>query len=114
MSQEIEMSVLGAVKRLSLPDHYDTVLPGVTWGHYYATFTPAFWATQAWLDREDKLYSHFRIGETLPEEIAACLLGGYGIPAEVGLAAFHRVRNDGLLVGGPPSTERLYQVLSTP
>jgi N-glycosylase/DNA lyase len=114
MSQEIEMSVRGVLKRFSLPNHYEPVLPGVTWGHHYATFTPAFWATQAWLDQDDGTYSNFRIGDTLKEEVAACLLGGYGIPAEVGLAAFYRVRDDGLLDDTAPSEELLCKTLSTP
>jgi thermostable 8-oxoguanine DNA glycosylase len=113
MSQEIEMRVRGARRKLILPDHYEPVLPGVIWGHHYATFTPAFWVTQAWLDQDD-MYSNFRIGDTLTEEVAACLLGGYGIPAEVGLAAFYRVRDGGLLDKDTPSEEIIYQALSTP
>jgi N-glycosylase/DNA lyase len=114
MSQTITIQNALHDPQLVLPDHNVEVMPGVVWGHHYATFTPAFWATQAWFDREDKLYSNFRIGDTLPEEIAACLLGGYGIPAEVGLAAFYSVRDRGLLLGSAPSTETLYKVLSKP
>ncbi len=35
---------------------------------------------------------HFRLGRSLEEEVMACLLGGYGIPSEVGLAAYEVVR----------------------
>jgi len=38
-----------------------------------------------------------RIGTTFEEEVTACLLGGYGIPAEVGLAAFHSLRDAGVI-----------------
>src|ERR1044072_5804200 len=103
MSQKIEVIVDGKVKRLFLPDYDEQVLPGVKWGHHYAIFTPAFWTTVAWLDEVDEEYSAFRIGKTLEEEVAACLLGGYGIPAEIGLAAFYHVRDCGLLTGDPPS-----------
>ena len=41
--------------------------------------------------------SPFALGRTLVEETAACLLGGYGIPADVGLAAFIRLRDAQLL-----------------
>jgi len=41
-------------------------------------------------------YSH-ALGDTLAEEIAACVLGGYGIPSEVGMAAFRTVRDHGML-----------------
>jgi len=114
MSQNIATGIALQNEQFVLPDHDVEVMPGVAWGHYYATFTPAFWATQAWFDREDKIYSNFRIGDTLREEVAACLLGGYGIPAEVGLEAYHRVRDSGLLVGRAPSMETLYKMLSRP
>ena len=35
---------------------------------------------------------HYRLGRSLREEVLACILGGYGIPAEVGLAAYGRLR----------------------
>ncbi|MDT7542430.1 MAG: hypothetical protein QOE33_2334 [Acidobacteriota bacterium] len=114
MSQKIAMIVDGKVERFLLPDPNQQVLPGVKWGHHYATFTPAFWATVAWLDGVDGRYSAFRLGKTLEEEVGACLLGGHGIPAEIGLAAFYRVRDCGLLAGEPPSENTLYQTLSAP
>lgn len=114
MAQQITMPVRGIDKQFSLPDHDEQLMPGVKWGHHYATFTPAFWATQAWLDQDYGTYSDFRIGETLKEEVAACLLGGYGISAEIGLAAFYKVRDSGLLEGDPPTEETLYQTLSAP
>jgi N-glycosylase/DNA lyase len=114
MTQEISVNIAGNLRRLSLPDSDRQVLPGVRWGHHYSILTPAFWAAQAWLDEADNAYSTFRIGETLEEEVAACLLGGHGIPAEIGLAAFYRVRDCGLLTGKPPSETTLYQTLSEP
>lgn len=39
----------------------------------------------------------FRLGRDLAEEIAACLLGGFGMNADVGMAAFRRARERGLL-----------------
>lgn len=49
----------------------------------------------------------------MQEEVAACLLGGYGIPAEVGLAAYERLRTRGLLVG-KVSESALFGALSEP
>src|SRR5271154_4526908 len=43
-------------------------------------------------------YSPGGLGKTLSEEIAACLLGGFGMKAELGLAAFARLRDRGLLI----------------
>lgn len=53
--------------------------------------TPAYWAAQCWMWELDEP-EHFRLGRSLAEEVLACILGGHGIPAEVGLAAYHRLR----------------------
>ncbi|MBC7981336.1 MAG: 8-oxoguanine DNA glycosylase [Armatimonadetes bacterium] len=42
-------------------------------------------------------HSCHKLGRSLVEEIAACLLGGYGMPAELGIAAFNRLRELGVL-----------------
>jgi thermostable 8-oxoguanine DNA glycosylase len=61
------------------------------WGRAEEIGTPAYWTAQAWMwETEDP--EHYRLGRTLREEMLACLLGGYGIPAEVGLAAYDRLR----------------------
>lgn len=54
--------------------------------------TPAFWAAQSWMWQLEEP-EHFRLGRSLEEELMACLLGGHGIPAEVGMAAYHRLRS---------------------
>ena len=53
--------------------------------------SPAYWAAQAWIWEIEEPY-HYKLGRSLEEEVIACLLGGYGIPAEVGLVAFERLR----------------------
>jgi thermostable 8-oxoguanine DNA glycosylase len=55
-----------------------------------------------------------RLGQTLTEELAACMLGGYGMPFEVGLAAFNRLRDAGALDGGSSSTAELEALLREP
>jgi len=72
-------------------------MPGVTWGQFDAVLTPAFWASQAWIRAPKGQLEQYRLGNTLREELAACILGGYGMPAELGLAAFDRLRTLGLL-----------------
>jgi N-glycosylase/DNA lyase len=114
MMQTVSAILDGKMKSLLLPGPNNHVLPGVKWGHHYATFTPAFWATLAWIDETHGAYSRFRLGSTLEEEIAACLLGGHGISAETGLAAFYRVRDYGLLRATPISESALYESLSVP
>lgn len=76
---------------LQLPDADTEVLPSVPWGDFAAVFTPAFWKTQVWMEMIE-LPCETGLGETLVEEVVACLLGGHGAPAEIGLAAYDRVR----------------------
>src|SRR4051794_10752038 len=77
----------GVVERFELPSPQVEVLPGVYWGRCEDFFTPAFWKARLWIDGESNPLVNYRIGSSLREEIAACLLGGFGMPAEVGLAA---------------------------
>ena len=55
----------------------------------------------------------YALGDTLADEVAACMLGGHGIPADIGLAAFRVVRDSGLLETEADADE-LEAVLSTP
>lgn len=80
------------LKEIPLPDPGHEVLPGVPWGRFEHALTPAFWVVQAWMMEPDINREGFRLGQSLVEEVAACILGGYGIPAEMGLAAYARVR----------------------
>ena len=77
--------------RRLLPDPAEPVLDEVLWGRFDEALTPAFWAAQAWM-QELAGGEAFGLGNTLAEEMTACLLGGHGAPAEVGLAAYKRVR----------------------
>lgn len=95
---------------LSLPDPTDEVLPGVIWGSAGDYFTPAFWKMFAW--KAELQYLPRAFGETLREEIAACMLCGYGIPSEVGIAAFDRLKTQGVLEH--PRHERLIAALREP
>jgi len=80
-----------AVERLLPPPQ--RLVPGhrIEWGRIEEIGSPAYWAAQSWLWELDEP-DHYRLGRTLREEVLACLLGGYGIPAEVGLAAYRRLR----------------------
>lgn len=64
---------------------------GIAWGRIEEIGSPAYWSAQSWLWEIDEP-NHYRLGRSLREEVLACLLGGYGIPAEVGLAAYQRLR----------------------
>ena len=91
--------------QLDLPSPSDFVLPGVLWGKFDELFTPAYWCGQAWQHQRLGTYSSLRIGRNLAEEIGACLLGGFGMTAEIGLLAFDRLRVRGLLQTGVTARE---------
>lgn len=75
--------------------------------------TPAYWAAQSWMWSLDEP-EHFRLGRTLAEEMLACILGGYGIPAEVGLAAYDRLRPELNRPAVLADAERVYKLLVEP
>lgn len=112
-SQVMYAALGGAVRELRLPSPQEFVLPGVRWGAFDELLTPAFWCGQAWQHQQLGTYANLRLGETLEEEVAACLLGGYGMPAELALAAYRRLRDIGML-NGTPQAEEIEAVLSIP
>ena len=96
------------------PDARSEVLPGVAWGLIEAFPTPAYWAYQVWANEQELEPLNYKLGATLAEEVGACLLGGHGIPANVGLAAFARLRQLGVFEGEVPSQMQLQDWLNTP
>jgi len=87
----------GRTLERSFPDPSTPVTGHVCWGRFDAFLTPAFWANRCWMWSEHRREASHRLGRSLLEETAACLLGGHGIPAEIGLAAFRRLQESGLL-----------------
>ncbi|MEH3140257.1 MAG: hypothetical protein PGN37_08745 [Mycobacterium kyogaense] len=90
----------------------------VTWGHCWQVGTPAYWIA---LTRETCTHTSIsdspvrhRLGGTLAEEIAACVLGGHGIPHHVGLAAFKAVRDSGALSPSSRKPVSIADVLGKP
>ena len=88
----------------------------VDWGQRWQCGTAAHWValTQETAPRDSGSHHH-RLGQTLREEVAACLLGGFGLPFELGLAAYGAVRDAGCLEpGASPSSADLEAVLRAP
>ena len=102
-----------AYERIELPAPSAEVLPGVRWGHTSEFFSPAFWKYHSLAHRETERFQRHALGRTLVEEVSACLLGGYGMPAELGWAAFVRLRDEGLL-SGQTETDELERALTRP
>jgi len=114
MSQVALGIIDGKIEELTLPGAHDELMRDVVWGRFDELFTPAYWAVQAWLDKETKRYSRFRLGDTLLEEVVACLLGGHGIPSEVGNSAYSLIRGKGLLTGERVRFEEIATALREP
>lgn len=111
---QVMYSVVGGkVHKLPMPQAESHVLPGIQWGAFEDLLTPAFWRGQAWQHEMLGNYRDLRLGRTLTEEVAACMLGGFGMKAELGLAAFARLRDQQLLVE-IPTAEALEVALSRP
>lgn len=66
-------------------------LSNIDWEEAGRLYTKAYWEVQYYLAKHDS--NSFKLGSNLLEEIVACLLGGYGLKAEMGLLAYHRLRN---------------------
>lgn len=97
--QTMRTVVRGAIHSLDLPAAHECVVPGVSWGRFDDVGTPAFWRGQSWQHELIGTYEDLRLGRSLTEEVAACLLGGFGMPAELGLMAYSRLRERELLIG---------------
>lgn len=100
--------------QVELPSADAEVTDGVRWGSVVAFPTPAYWAYQVVARRLVGTPAGYRLGRTLAEEVAACLLGGYGIPATVGLAAYERMRERGALSGALVTEKELEALLREP
>lgn len=106
-------SKVGAL-RVELPSPDCEVAPGVKWGAVDAFPTPAYWVYQVVHRRISGGPPQYKLGRTLAEEVGACLLGGHGIPATVGLAMFEKLRSYGAFSGETPSQDQLLSWLMQP
>lgn len=100
--------------RIDLPSSGVQVLPGVRWGSVDAFPTPAYWTYQVMARRILGRSINYKLGATLREEIGACLLGGHGIPANIGIAAFKALRNHGAFGLETPSEAQVLDWLLQP
>ncbi|WP_126968952.1 8-oxoguanine DNA glycosylase [Xanthomonas sp. BRIP62411] len=99
---------------VELPSAEIEVVPGVAWGPVEAFSTPAYWAYQVMARRIEARSIRYKLGQSLREEVGACLLGGHGIPASVGLLAFSHLKEKGAFEAEPPEEKKLLEWLSEP
>ncbi len=97
-----------AVVLLTWPDGMAVEFP---WGPQVGFGSAAYWTARA---RDVGVIPDHRLGNNLRQEVAACILGGYGIRAEVALAAFKRLQAAGVLDGGPLSSDTVATLLLEP
>lgn len=90
----------GQYREWTLPSEDEEVVPGVRWGRVDEVPSPAYWAALA-LMRPGWDGAFVSRSGTLAEEVAFCILGGFGVTAELGKAAFERLRDLGLLTPSP-------------
>ncbi|MGH8493112.1 MAG: 8-oxoguanine DNA glycosylase [Moraxellaceae bacterium] len=98
MNQTISYWVDGIEVKREMPGPNEEVIPGVSWGEPWALFTPAYWLSQLWMSGLDEAaQSPYVARGGLTEEIVFCMLGGYGITAEMATEVFYRVRSEKLI-----------------
>lgn len=98
MSQTLHYWVGDAEIRRDMPDADNEVISGVRWGEPYTLFTPAYWLSQFWMGGLDQASrSPYQAHGTLSDELVFCMLGGYGITAELATAAFEACRDAQLI-----------------
>lgn len=96
-----------------IPSANDELMPGVKWGSYTQLYTPAFWKLQYMLSDYSTTVTSHRLAPTIIEEVVMCILGGYGIPSEIGIIAFNRLKEKDAITRHT-SFEKIYEVLSMP
>ncbi len=82
-----------------IPDSDQTVLPGISWGLVNEPFTPAFWKFVCMANNPNQNADRCRLGNSLEEEVVACILGGHGIKGELGVSAFEHLKSRGVFSG---------------
>jgi N-glycosylase/DNA lyase len=97
MNRAISLIIEGQVEQREIPGAAEELLPGVPWGDPWILFTPAYWLAQAWMHQADRTgTSRYCTKQDLIHELGFCMLGGFGITAELATAAFTRCKDAGL------------------
>ncbi|TXH38865.1 MAG: hypothetical protein E6Q98_01300 [Rhodospirillaceae bacterium] len=112
--QTVETSVNGQIKTIEIPDADTEVVPGVSWGKTYEILSPAFWFILAH-STDDPTFGYIREDGDLRSEVGFCLLGGFGITAELATAAFERLSAEGIFDdAAEPTEEQILKLLDEP
>lgn len=103
-----------SAREVSLPPAEDDVLPGIKWGRADMLDTAAYWALQCHAE-DNPLHGFTSSNGSLLDEIGFCLLGGFGITAELNIAAFDRLADANAFdLSRAMSEDDIRQLLSEP
>lgn len=114
MSQIAAVLTRNGAIQIELPSAQTELLAGVPWGSVDAFPTPAYFAFQVIARRLVGRPAQYSLGRSLAEEVGACLLGGHGIPGEVGIAAYEQLRSRGAFNAKLPTQGQLEAWLREP
>lgn len=98
--------------QIELPPENEEAIPNVKWGNVAGFATVSYWLYKVFEKRHTNSTINYKLGHTLLEEIGACLLGGHGIPASKGLAAYEHMKAKGSFSGEVYEKEQLLDWLS--
>jgi N-glycosylase/DNA lyase len=82
----------------------DEVIPGVKWGRPEWVPSAAYWAAMSGFESEEEDF--VCLEATLKEQLGFCLLGGFGITAEMNHAIYSRLEKEGLFAPGRQTSPR--------
>lgn len=114
MTQKASLLTRTGIIQVEMPSPEEPLLGDVLWGAFDVFPTPAYWHYQVVARRLAGRPAGYRLGRSLAEEVAACLLGGHGIPATVGLAAYERLHARGAFGARPPTQAAIEEWLKEP
>lgn len=102
-------------KEIFIPNEHDVLYEDIKWGKFEKLFTPAFWYSQTLFfeAKNDNIFK-YRIGSSFKQEVVACLLGGYGIPSEIGNAKFNQLIDSGFFDKENFSINEISEILHMP
>lgn len=93
----------------------DEVVPGVIFGRQEWVASPAFWAAMVDLEGDEVDDYVSPSGTPLANDLAFCLLGGYGVKMELNHAAWLHLNKAGVYSSDPvPSADEIEELLSAP
>ena len=115
MSRLISLMIRDRLTQREMPDADAELLPGVHWGDPWTLFTPAYWLAQAWMTQsDDHKANKYQARDSVVDELGFCMLGGFGITAELATNAFERCKHAGFFIRLETRVEVWTEALSAP